>query len=246
MSENREPRISHLTKPRTRTLISSYRPFLESLTRSALTAYYRAHVVNWPSFFNNQLGWFPRLALCSLPPRSGWLSRKKRKKITFFFAFSTPKQPPADPHQAAVKAKSANFHPKTEFLLFFFTFFGFFSCSSLYTTLCRLLLSHLAHRWKPIGSFLFLLFPLSEHGGPISKMGNREKKYSETQNCISRPDKSNASRSSVQLDTQKPSSFRGKARLRIPPKFSSRFSTSLPVMWKDFTVTFSCFLRRLF
>ena len=135
MSENREPRISHLTKPRTRTLISSYRPFLESLTRSALTAYYRAHVVNWPSFFNNQLGWFPRLALCSLPPRSGWLSRKKEKKLPFSSLFPRQSSHQLIHTKRQSKPKVPIFTQKPSF----FSFFSLFSASFLaahYTPRC--------------------------------------------------------------------------------------------------------------
>ena len=166
MSENREPRISHLTKPRTRTLISSYRPFLESLTRSALTAYYRAHVVNWPSFLTISC-LFPRSPLSSITPGSGFLFWKLKKILPFFSLRNSAKARTSWPQLIGSPSWKCRFLPKNRVSSLFFAFFAFFSCSSLYTTLCRLLLSHLAHRWKPIGSFLFLLFPFSD-----SKMGN--------------------------------------------------------------------------
>ena len=131
MSENREPRISHLTKPRTRTLISSYRPFLESLTRSALTAYYRAHVVNWPSFLTISC-LFPRSPLSSITPGSGSLFQKIKKKSYLFFAQkrrqSTHQLTPADRQS---KPKVPIFTQKPSF----FSLFCFFRLLFLQLTI---------------------------------------------------------------------------------------------------------------
>ena len=206
MSENREPRISHLTKPRTRTLISSYRPFLESLTRSALTAYYRAHVVNWPSFLTISC-LFPRSSLSSITPGSGSLICQIKKKILPFFRSKTaPKHAPADPSWSAIEAKSADFYPKTEFLLSFLLFRLLFLQLTIHHAVPSIAFSSRA----PMKAHWFVLvftFPFFRlKNGKLTLRLSRIKK-SETQNCISRPDKSNSSRASVRFDAQKMVNF---------------------------------------
>ena len=175
MSENREPRISHLTKPRTRTLISSYRPFLESLTRSALTAYYRAHVVNWPSFFNNQLGWFPRLAPCSITPGQADFPEKKEKKLPFSSLFPRQSSHQLIHTKRQSKPKVPIFTQKPSF----FSFFHFFRLLFLQLTIHHAVPSIAFSSRAPMKAHWFVLvftFPFIRTRRPDLKNGKQRKK----------------------------------------------------------------------